>query len=155
MVARSHLGAYIASLQLCVGHREPMSSVESARVVAGFGIEGDRHATSEGVRAARQVLVMDEETLEAFSLAHGDVRENITTSGLDPTFLEEGQRLALGGQVVLQITGPCAPCARMDEIRPGLRQELEGRRGLLASVVRGGTIRVGDAIRVLERAAAS
>ena len=72
-----------------------------------------------------------------------------------PTFLEEGQRLALGGQVVLQITGPCAPCARMDEIRPGLREELEGRRGMLASVVRGGTIRAGDAIEVLEGAAAS
>ena len=155
MVVRSHMGAYIVSLQLCVGHREPMSSVESARVIVGFGIEGDRHATGEGVRAARQVLLMDEETLEAFGLVHGEVRENITTSGLDPTFLQEGQRLALGGQVVLQITGPCAPCARMDEIRPGLRQELDGRRGMLASVVRGGTIRAGDAIEVLEGAAAS
>ncbi len=155
MVARSHMGAYIVSLQLCVGHREPMSSVESANVIAGLGIEGDRHATDEGVRAARQVLLMDEETLEAFGLVHGEVRENITTSGLDPTFLEEGQRLALGGQVVLQITGPCAPCARMDEIRPGLRQELEGRRGMLASVVRGGTTRVGDAISVLESASSS
>ncbi len=111
--------------------------------------------TSEGVRAARQVLLMDEETLGAFDLVRGDVRENITTSGLDPTFLQEGQRLALGGQVMLQITGPCAPCARMDEIREGLRQELEGRRGMLASVVRGGTIRVGDAITVLEGAVAS
>ncbi len=153
MVARSHLGAYIVSLQLCVGHREPMGSVESAGVIAGFGIEGDRHATSEGVRAARQVLLMDEETLEAFGLVHGEVRENITTSGLDPTFLQEGQRLALGGQVVLQITGPCAPCARMDEIRPGLRLELDGKRGMLASVVRGGTIRLGDAISALEAAA--
>lgn len=155
MVGRSHVGAYIVSLQLCVGHREPMSSVESASVIAGFGIEGDRHATGEGLRKARQVLLMDEETLEAFGLARGDVRENITTSGLDPTFLQEGQRLALGGQVVLQITGPCAPCARMDEIRPGLREELEGRRGMLASVDRGGTIRAGDAISMLEGAAAT
>ena len=155
MVGRSHAGAYIVSLQLCVGHREPMSSVESASVIAGFGIEGDRHATDEGLRKARQVLLMDEETLQASGLARGDVRENITTSGLDPTFLQEGQRLALGGQVVLQITGPCAPCARMDEIRPGLREELEGRRGMLASVVRGGTIRAGDAISMLEGAAAT
>lgn len=152
MSSRSHLGAHIVSLQLCVGHREPMRSVESATVIAGFGIEGDRHATSEGVRADRHVLLMDEETLEAFGLAHGEVRENITTSGLDPTLLQEGQRLALGDQVVLQITGRCAPCARMNEIRPGLRQELEGRRGMLASVVRGGTIQVGDPIQVLEGA---
>ena len=36
----------------------------------------------------------------------------------------------------------------MDEIRDGLRAELEGRRGMLARVVEGGTIGVGDAIRI-------
>ena len=144
----------IVSLQLCVGHREPMESPGSVTVIAGFGIEGDRHTSSEGVRAARQILLMDEETLEAFGLAHGEVRENITTSGIDLAATPAGATLALGGDVVLKITGPCAPCARMDEIRPGLRLELDGKRGMLASVVRGGTIRVGDAISVLEGAAA-
>ncbi len=143
----------IVSLQLCVGHREPMESPESANVIAGLGIEGDRHATDEGVRRARQVLLMDEETLEVFGLAYGEVRENITTSGIDLAATPAGARLALGGQAVLQITGPCAPCARMDEIRPGLRLELDGKRGMLASVVRGGTIRLGDAISALEAAA--
>ena len=145
----------IVSLQLCVGHREPMESPESVNVIAGLGIEGDRHATSEGVRAARQVLLMDEETLEAFGLVHGEVRENITTSGIDLAATPAGATLALGDEVVLKTTGLCAPCARMDEIRPGLRLELEGRRGMLASVVRGGTIRVGDAIKVLEGASFS
>ena len=151
----SSQGPVIVSLQLCVGHREPMESPESVNVIAGLGIEGDRHATDEGVRKARQVLLMDEETLEAFGLAHGEVRENITTSGIDLAATPAGAKLALGGEVVLKITGPCAPCARMDEIRPGLRLELDGKRGILASVVRGGTIRVGDAIKVLERAVAS
>ena len=145
----------IVSLQLCVGHREPMETPESVNVIAGLGIEGDRHATDEGVRKARQVLLMDEETLEAFGLAHGEVRENITTSGIDLAAKPAGAKLALGDEVVLKITGPCAPCARMDEIRPGLRLELDGKRGILASVVRGGTIRVGDSIRVLEGAVAS
>ncbi len=144
----------IVSLQLCVGHREPMESPGSVNVIAGLGIEGDRHASSEGVRAARQVLLMDEETLEAFGLTCGEVRENITTSGIDLAATPAGATLALGDEVVLKITGPCAPCARMDEIRPGLRLELDGKRGMLASVVRGGTIRVGDAISVLEGAAA-
>ncbi len=145
----------VVSLQVCVGHREPMETPESVNVVAGFGIEGDRHATDEGVRAARQVLLMDEETLEAFGLAHGEVRENITTSGIDLASTPAGRTLALGEDVVLKITGHCAPCARMDEIRSGLREELEGKRGMLATVVQGGTVRVGDAIRVLEGAAAS
>ncbi|MCI0439325.1 MAG: MOSC domain-containing protein [Chloroflexi bacterium] len=145
----------IVSLQLCVGHREPMKAVGSANAVAGFGIEGDRHATSEGVRTARQVLLMDEETLATFKLSRADVRENVTTSGIELHSLKRGQQLALGDEVVLRITGHCAPCSRMDEIRPGLQQALEGHRGMLATVVRGGTIKVGDAVRVLERAAAS
>ena len=146
-------GAQIASLHICVGHREPMRAVDTANLVAGFGIEGDRHATSEGIRTARQALLMDAETLNGFGLAHGETRENITTSGIELGSLPSGRRLALGDKVVLEITGHCAPCARMDEIRPGLKDELEGRRGMLTSVVQGGTIKVGDAISVLESAA--
>jgi len=140
----------IASLHLCVGHRLPMQDVGSAKVIAGFGIDGDRHAIRTGARKDRQVLLMDEETLEAFGLSHGEVRENVTTSGIELASLIEGQRLGLGDDVVLEISGHCAPCARMDEIRPGLQQELDGRRGMLASVVRGGTISAGDGIRVLD-----
>lgn len=145
----------VVSLQVCVGHREPMRVVRNASLIAGLGIEGDRHAVSEGVRTARQVLLMDEETLGSLGLTHGQVRENITTSGIELGSLTEGQTLALGVEVVLKVTGRCAPCARMDEIRPGLKQELEGRRGMLASVVRGGTLKVGDAVRVLQGAAVS
>ena len=58
--------------------------------------------------------------------------------------------MALGDDVVLRITGHCEPCARMDEIRPGLRVEIDKKRGMLAYVVEGGAIKVGDAVRVLE-----
>ena len=47
----------IVSIQLCVGHRDPMKSVESARMIENYGIEGDRHAVSEGIRTKRQVPV--------------------------------------------------------------------------------------------------
>lgn len=145
----------IVSLQVCVGHREPMRVVEDAKLVAGFGIEGDRHAVAEGVRTARQVLLMDKETLTGLGLAPGQVRENITTADIALGSLAEGQSVALGDEVVVKITGHCAPCARMDEIRIGLKQELEGRRGMLATVVKGGTLKVGDAIRVLQVAGVS
>ena len=141
----------IASLQLCVGHREPMEVVDSAAFVAGFGIEGDRHAVRSGARTARQVLLIDEQTIEGFGLVHGQVRENVTVADVDLHELEAGQRLALGGEVVLEITGHCAPCERMDEIRPGLREELDGQRGMLATVITGGLARVGDVVRAVER----
>ena len=143
--------ATISSLQICVGHREPMKVVDSADFVAGFGIEGDRHAVRSGARTARQVLLMDEQTLQGFGLVQGQVRENVTVADVDLHGLEAGQRLALGDQVVLEITEHCVPCERMDEIRPGLRRELDGQRGMLATVVTGGLASVGDAVRTVER----
>ena len=142
----------IVSIYLCTGHRDPMKGVESAEMTAGFGIEGDRHAVSEGVRTARQVLLMDEETLSKFDLSSGDVRENITTSGIDMHSIEAGQRVSLGDSAVVEITGFCTPCARMDEIRDGLRVELEEQRGMLATVIQGGSISVGDTVRAQEAA---
>ena len=108
---------------------------------------------SEGVRTARQVLLMDEETLGKFGLNSGDVRENITTSGIDMHSIEAGQQVALGDSAVVEITGFCTPCARMDEIRDGLRVELEEQRGMLATVIQGGSISVGDAVKAQEAAA--
>ena len=137
----------IVSIQLCVGHRDPMNVVESARMLEDYGIEGDRHAVSEGARTKRQVLLIDQETLDNFELTPGQVRENITTSGIDLHSLSEGQRLAIGDEAVVEITGHCAPCGRMDEIREGYSTALEGHRGMLASVIRGGEIAVGHAVK--------
>jgi MOSC domain-containing protein YiiM len=43
----------------------------------------------------------------------------------------------------------CDPCERMEEIRTVLQDELEGRRGMLARVVKTGEIAVGDEIRLV------
>ena len=114
-----------------------MRPVSTASVIE-TGIDGDRRAAPGGTRKARQVLLMDRETLETLDLKPGEIRENITVSGLDFTTLEAGHRVSLGGAAVVEVTGPCAPCSRMDEIRPGLKDELQGRRGKLAFVVETG-----------------
>ena len=147
--------AEIISLQICVGHREPMNPVDSATFIEGFGIEGDRHAVKSGARTIRQVLLMDEDTLEGFGLGIGQVRENVTVRGIDLHDVSAGQRLALGDDVVVEITQFCAPCERMDEVRPGLREELFEQRGMLATVISGGAVNVGDQVQVIERASVS
>ena len=143
----------ITSLRLCLGHREPMKEVGEVEAVAGYGIEGDRHATRGKARAHRQVLLMAEEMLAAFGLEPGQVRENITTRGIALQELRAGDRLALGSGAVVEITGDCEPCERMDEIRQGLRTVLDGKRGMLATVVESGAVRTGDAVRVVAGAA--
>ena len=97
---------------------------------------------------------MDRETLADFGLAAGEVRENVTTSGLDLSELQRGRRLSVG-EVELEVTGECTPCSRMDEISPGLQERSEGRRGILATVRLTGSVSVGDGVRVLEEAAAN
>ena len=144
----SHVEGHIVSLQLCPGHRKAMHIVATARAVENLGLEGDRHAIRD---SSRQVLLIEEETLGALALRPGDVKENITTSGIALMSLQTGQRINVGSQVVLQITKPCSPCSRMDEIRPGLRSALAGRRGMLAAVVRGGPVAVGDSITVTSK----
>ena len=143
----------VVSMRVCVGHREPMKSVESADMVAGYGIEGDRHATSRGPRTRRQVLLMDVETLGAFGLEGGQTRENVTTRGIDLHALPAGSRVALGADAVVEITGFCDPCGRMDELRDGLREAMVDRRGMLATVIKGGAVKIGDPARALAGAA--
>ncbi len=116
----------------------------SIDMVAGLGIEGDRHAKPD---RRNQVLLIEAETLKALGLGPGDVRENIATRGIQLMELSEGDLLQVGPQVELLISHPCEPCHKMDALRPGLRQELEGRRGMLAIVTVGGVVAPGDEIR--------
>jgi MOSC domain-containing protein YiiM len=123
-----------------------MRPVDRAVFVADLGIEGCRHARP---KSRRQVLLIEEEVLEEFGLRAAAVKENVTTRGIDLQSLPVDTRLRLGAEVVLWITGPCHPCAFMDEIRPGLQEEIRGRRGVLAWVNTGGSVRLGDKIETL------
>ena len=138
----------IISMRLCVGSRDPMKEVSDANFITGQGMEGDRHLRSDGRRSNRQVLIMDSETLSHFDLLPGQVRENVTVAGLDFSSISAGDKVSLGGDVILEITGDCEPCARMDELRPGLKDEIDGKRGLLAFVEKGGVVSVGAEVGV-------
>jgi len=123
-----------------------MKEVTSAEFVAGRGMEGDRHFSTKEDVSDNQILLMDQETLNDLELTPSVVRENVTTSGIDLYALPLGAELRIGEYVVLRISRPCPPCSRMEEVRPGLRYELEGRRGLLATVRKGGSLNIGDPV---------
>jgi MOSC domain-containing protein YiiM len=114
-----------------------------------FAVEnkGFRDCIHGRTGSARQVLLMDLETLEEFGLTPGRVRENITTRGVALGALSLGQRLR-AGEVLLEVTKPCEPCHQMDEIRQGLQDAIRGRRGLLCRVVEPGRIRRGDRVEI-------
>ena len=122
-----------------------MTPRERARAVAGHGLDGCAHARA-GTK--RQVLFASTEHLSAVGVAPGQIRENLTVEGADVQRWPVGQRVGIG-ESVFEITMVCDPCSRMDELRPGLQQELDGKRGMLARVLETGDVAVGDEIRLL------
>jgi MOSC domain-containing protein YiiM len=125
--------------------RLSMEELPEVRAVNDSGFDGCAHAR---IGSKRQVLLVDRETLEAMDLQPGILRENITTDGLNVNSLPIGQLLR-AGEARLEVTAVCTPCDQMEAIRPGLRKELWGRRGMLCRVLEGGVIRRGDSIEKL------
>lgn len=138
-------GGMITRLFLKPAHGEPMRPVDVVHAVAEQGLEGD---LSFG-RRSRQVLIVDNKQVSRLGLEPGDLRENITISGLEIDSLPAGSRLESGG-VILRIVDVCTPCEKLEGIRPGLMEAAEGVRGMLAIVEHGGELRIGSAIKGCE-----
>jgi len=136
--------ATIVALHLSKSSRAPLVPVPRVNAVLETGLEGDRHAKP---RSRRQVLLVEQEVLEEFGLAPGAIREQVTVRGLDLRTLVRGARIRVG-EALLEVAGPCDPCARMDEVKSGLRKSLEGRRGRFVRVVEAGSFGVGDTLQV-------
>jgi len=142
--------AEVQHLFTCLVHRFPMKEEDAVEAVENKGFRGCIHGRPNN---KRQVLLMDRETLDKFGLRPGAIKENVTVTGMDFQALGVGHRLRIG-ESLLEITVPCDPCPRMDEIRMGLQEELRGQRGWLCQVVEGGTIRKGDPVVVVSEVAA-
>lgn len=141
--------------------REPLLAVPEATA------ETDRHLTGDHARVKaggkRQITLIQHEHLAAVAnflglaepIAPGRLRRNLVVSGLNLLALKNRQ-VQLGEEVVLEITGECHPCSRMEEeLGPGGYNAMRGHGGLTARIVRGGVLRVGDAVRVLTPAEAA
>jgi MOSC domain-containing protein YiiM len=117
---------------------------ERRQALVGQGLEGCAHANPP----RREVLFVSKQHLDAVGVEPGAIRENITVEGDDVERWPIGQRVR-AGEAEFEITMVCDPCHRMDELRDGLRAELQGKRGMLARVVQSGVVAVGDEIRLL------
>lgn len=146
---------------------------ERITLLAGLGVEGDAHAgvtVKHRSRVAadpsrpnlRQVHLIHAELHDAlasasFTVAPGQMGENVTTRGLDLLALPTGTRLHLGESAVVEVTGLRNPCTQLDGIQPGLMaatldRDAEGglvrKAGVMAIVLTGGDVRPGDTIRI-------
>ena len=126
--------------------------LERATLVEQRGIEGDLKAAGTG--GPRQLNIMRAEMLaqlagEGRKVAPGQMGEQIVLAGLDLAALAEGTRLQLGDSAVIEIGRPRTGCDRFEYIHGVTKQNVAGRLGVLARVIVGGKIGVGDDVVVL------
>jgi MOSC domain-containing protein YiiM len=164
--------ARVISLASAPTHRFNKAVTEQIRLLAGLGVEGDAHlgeTVKHRSRLARdptqpnlrQVHLIHAELLadvaaKGFTVRPGDLGENVLTEGIDLLGLPRGARLTLG-EAEIEITGLRNPCSQIEAFQPGLLAQMLGRApdgalirktGVMAVVLRGGVVRVGDAIAV-------
>ena len=163
--------AHIIGLALDGEHRFTKALQSALRLLEGLGVEGDAHAgqlvqhlsriaKDPGVPNLRQVHLIhaelfDELANHGFTITPGQMGENVTTRGIDLLGLSQGTRLRLGADAVIEVTGLRNPCAQLNGLAPGLMaavlsQASDGglvrKAGVMAVVVTGGEVRLGDTI---------
>jgi MOSC domain-containing protein YiiM len=133
--------------------RAGVVELDSADLVAGQGIEGDRYRAS----GARQVTLIESERVAAIAAYVGapvhpaQLRRNLMVSGINLLALK-GWRFAVG-EAELEWSGECHPCSRMEEVLgPGGYNAVRGHGGITARIVVGGRIRLGDPVRRVAKA---
>lgn len=164
----------VTSVSKSIAHTFSKTVVDSIRLIAGEGVEGDAH---QGVTVKhrsrvkvdptqlnlRQVHLIHDELIQelqekGFDVHPATMGENITTAGVDLLALPTDTILAIGAGVQLKVTGLRNPCAQLDNYQKGLmaavldRDEqgnLIRKAGIMSVVLKGGVVHAGDPIDVM------
>ena len=142
-------------LALCLSSRRGTAKtpVDSVKLIAGHGLEGDAHAGDWH----RQVSLLSAEKIDAFrsrgaEVTAGSFGENIVAAGFDFSRLPVGSLLR-SGDALLEITQIGKECHQHCAIYHAVGDCIMPREGTFARVLRGGTLRTGDALTRVYRTA--
>ena len=134
----------LKSLYIRVGKEPAPRPVTTAQAIADFGLAGDQHAS---LRSPRQLLLAGSTTYQRWGLPPASLRENLLVDFCTER-LGSGDLVRVGNDVILWMTFLCEPCSLLERRCPGTLKTIGANRGMLARVLRGGSLRQGDAIAV-------
>ena len=132
--------------------RETILIVNEVRAIQDAGLDGDHYSGKPGSK--RQVTLIQSEHLDVVqkilrlqNLDPSLTRRNLVISGINLMALK--LRKFTVGEVVLEGTGNCAPCSKMEEnLGSGGWNAMRGHGGITARVIRGGLISIGDEVKL-------
>jgi MOSC domain-containing protein YiiM len=163
----------VTSVNKSSAHQFSKEATGSITLIEGEGVEGDAHRgvtvkhrsrmrkdpTQPNLRQVHLIHkeLFDELREKGFEVIPGELGENITTAGIDLLSLPTDTVLKIGTEAVIKITGLRNPCAQLDVHQKGLMSavlvrdnggKLIRKAGVMAVVLKGGTVKVGDAVEV-------
>ncbi len=145
-------GASGAVVAVCLSERKGVRKVpvESIKLEVGVGVVGDAHAGAWH----RQVSLLPNESVDELrevlpQLAAGDFAENVLTEGLDLKALPVGTVLGVG-EALVAVTQIGKKCHNDCEIKRLVGKCAMPSEGIFAVVIRGGEVRAGDSVRIVE-----
>jgi MOSC domain-containing protein YiiM len=163
----------IVAVSSSPSHSFSKNTAAQINLRAGVGVEGDAHcgatvkhrsrvAQDPSQPNLRQVHLIhaelfDELAAKGFSVAPGQLGENVTTRGLDLLSLPVDTELRIGASAIIRLTGLRNPCIQLDQHQPGLMSavlertadgKLVRKAGVMGIVISGGLVRAGDTIEV-------
>lgn len=144
-----HVASIVYSPQRGSFIRKPLSE---AVLVAGFGIHGDR----KGGHPGRNLNIMDRETLdllaaEGVATAPGVLGENLILGGVCLDRRPPGTLIQIGDRAVVELVALREPCYKLTAVHAAMPESVIGRVGVMAAVIEGGRISVGDPVIVLSQ----
>ena len=117
-----------------------------------YGLISDAHADC---RTHRQVSLLAVENINkmrslGFDVGPGDFAENLTTEGIGLVSLPVGRHISIGKEAILEITQIGKDCHTGCAIYRQIGKCVMPKEGVFAKVVKGGLVKAGDTVRVLE-----
>ena len=159
----SHPGR-LDAIYLRPGRGQPCLQQDQAHATANLGLQGDRaslHQSSALNGSKRQVTLLQAEHLPVIAALTGHsqidpalLRRNLVVSGINllatkSLFKDQPLHLLIGN-VVLEVTGPCEPCSKMEQVLgTGGYNAMRGHGGITARILHGGLLRIGDTVQVV------
>jgi MOSC domain-containing protein YiiM len=128
-------------------------AVNSVKLDPLYGLQGDHYAGRSGKRQVTLIQAEDLSTIASMMQVEGvspdQLRRNIVVSGLNILALKK-KSFQLG-EAILEYTGLCHPCSRMENaLGVGGYNAMRGHGGITARVLRPGIVVVGDECIVVD-----